>query len=371
MWRIRTLTVIAIILVGGVTGVTGELSAEHSVDITGSMDVPSQTVETEWGQATITEVGKEEPGESLEVSTDVPKNESYAIRIVNSEEQNLETKFIDKGGDVERSFLLDRYEPGTYVVALTQNSGDTAVEIEPFIVKGYTIDQSVKDVTEGEPITVDIQLTAVIDDPVDPQAVNVTLFGNGITRSAEATKTGENSYQANFTTDGLSAESYELYTGVETNDDIYGYSELIGLSDSISVAVEEKKTSTPIPTSTPENPTGTDDVGGGSGEKDSETTPAEVEATSTGNTQQSLSTSAVSNQSSATEVTQTETRRQTSESTAVETAPQTDSQPQSTPSNTESPSVTTNSEMPIFSNPGIIVLLGVLLGLLHRLRRSG
>ena len=368
--RIRTLAVILMLFVGGIVGVTAELSTEHSVDITGSMNIPAQTVETEWGEATITEVGKKESGETLELSTDAPENESYAIRILDSEERNLETDFIDDGGDVQRDFILNRYDPGTYVVALTQDDGDTAVEVEPFIIKGYTVDQSVRDVTKGEAITVDIQLTDVTDDPANPQAVNVTLFGNGVTRSTEATRTDENSYQANFSTDGLSTESYDVYTGVETDGDVYGYNELIGLSDSTSVTIEDSETETE--TQTPESPTETDNAGGGSSAEDSETASQTTEKESTRTTQ--ISPSSVTTQSNATESTQAETQRQTqtSEPTAVETAPQTEPepQPQSTPSNTESTSVTTSSEVPIFPSAGIIILCGTLIGILHRLRHS-
>lgn len=364
MWHVRTFIII-IFLVGGIAGVSAELSTEHSVDITGSMDIPAQTVETEWGEATITEVGKQEAGERLEVSTDVPENESYAIRVVNSEEQNLETEFVDAGGDVETSFLLDRFDPGTYVIALTQSSGDTAVEVEPFIIKEYAIDQSASDVTQGESITVDIQLTDVTDDPTDPQTVNVTLFDDDITRSAEATKTGENSYQANFTTNRLSTGSYDIYTGIETSGDIYGYTELVGLSDSISVTIEDSET--PASASTPEDPAETDDVEGGSGVGDSETTSPTVEKTPTETAQTSLSP--VSTQSGVTESTQIVTQEQTSESTAVETASQTQ---QPTPNSVESKSesepgsMTTSSEAPVFPSGGIIILLGMLIGILCR-----
>jgi hypothetical protein len=253
--RTYTVVLVMIVLVGGVVGVTAELSTEHSVDITGSIDVPAQTIEVpDFGEATITEIGREEAGETLEVSTDVPENESYAIRIleiVDGDRRNLESEFVE--GDVERSFFLDRYDSGTYVVALTQNGADTALEVEPFIVKGYTVDQSVSDVTKGEAITVDIQLTKVNNDASNPRVVNTTLFGNGTVRSIEAISTGENSYQANISTDDLPTDSYEIYTGIESNNDIYGYNELIGLSDSASVEVKEDSnpTSTPTPTPTP------------------------------------------------------------------------------------------------------------------------
>jgi hypothetical protein len=362
MWRIRMLLVVIIILAGGIIGVSAELSAEYSADITDSMDIPAQTVDTEWGEATITEVGKEESEESLEVSTDAPENESYAIRIVDSQERNLESEFVDDGGDVETSFPLDRYEPGTYVIALTQNSGDTAVEVEPFVVKGYTLDQSVSDLTKGDTITVEIELTKINDHTSDPQAVNVTLLGDGAVRSIEATSTGEDSYQAQFNTDELSTGSYDIYTGVETNDDIYGYAELIGLSDSASVTIEDSETPTPKP----EDPADTDNIGDGSSVKNNETPTATptptVEERPTGTAQ--VSSSPISTQSNVTEITQTETQRQASESTAVETPPQ------PTPSKTEPKSMTTSSEMPLFQSGGIIILFGILIGVLHRIRCS-
>jgi len=373
--RSYTVILVMIVLIGGVVGVTAELSTEHSVDITGSIDVPAQTIEVpDFGEATITEVGKEEAGERLEVSTDVPENESYAIRIleiVDGDRRNLESEFVE--GDVERRFFLDRYDPGSYIVALTQDGADTALEVEPFIVKGYTVDQSVSDVTKGEQITIDIQLTEVNNDASNPQVVNTTLFGNGIARTIEARSTNENSYQANMSTDDLPTGSYDIYTGVENDDDIYGYNELIGLSDSASVTVKDDSTptSTPAQTSTPiESPESTSEpdetstsVGGGFDTESSETAASTIGETSTGTTQSTAAPmSNRSNESGATG-TETQSEEQVSESTIVETAPQ--------PTETKSESMaTTSSEMPIVPGGGILVSLGVLIGILYRLRNS-
>lgn len=377
MFRARTfgVVVIMLVLISGTVGVSAELSSEHSLDITGSVDIPTRTVETKWGEATITELGKEESGDTLEVSTSVPNGESYVIRIVNNEERNLESEFVT--GDVERDFVLDRFEPGTYVVALTNSSGDNAFEVEPFIIKGYEIDQSTTDVTKGEKISISIQLTQVNDRASDPQVVNTTLSGSGTTRSVEATSTGENSYQANFSTNGLSTGSYEIYIGIETNNDIFGVDELIGFSET-SVTVQES-TPTPTATSTPtqtstETPESTDEpdetsapAGGGGGVGGSET----ATTTSTGNTQSpsSVSTSkststSESEQSDEVEATGTEAQRQTPESTAVETAPE----PSETEAGTES--ATTSSEMPLFSSSILIVLTSILVGVMYRLWRS-
>ncbi len=96
----------------------------------------------------VASVYKREYRENLEVSTDAPENESYAIRIVDNRERNLEAEFVDTGSDVETSFLLGRFDPGTYMIALTQNSNDnrTAVGVEPFIIKAYTSNQLMGDV---------------------------------------------------------------------------------------------------------------------------------------------------------------------------------------------------------------------------------
>ncbi len=253
MWRAHTLVVVMIILAGGIIGASAELSTEYSVDIADSIeDIPAQTVDTEWGNATITEVGNERLGEDISISTSAPSDESYAIRIINNDQTQIEARF-GLNGNIDMSFSLDddQYAPGTYVIALTKDGRDTAVEVEPFIIKRYDVSQSVDNVTKGRTITVDIELREVTSGVDNLQTVNVTLYGNDVVRSAKATKTGEKSYQAKFTTDELSTGSYEIYSGVETNDDIYGYTELIGVSDSISVTVEEVKTSTSTPTSTP------------------------------------------------------------------------------------------------------------------------
>jgi hypothetical protein len=257
MLRAHAVIVVMIMLAGGVAGVTADLSEEHSIDIVGSMSIPTQTVKTGFGEAAITEIGKKEAGETLEISTDVPENESYAIRIVeivDGDRRILESEFVE--GDVERSFFLDRYDPGTYVVALTKNGADDIVEVEPFVVKKYAVNQSAGDVTKGQKITVDIQLTEVSRRGDGPQAVNVTLHGSGVVRFAKGIKTGENIYRANFSSNKLPVGSYDIYSGVETDDDIFNYTELVGVSDPISVTI--KTTETPTPTPPPSsNPTPT------------------------------------------------------------------------------------------------------------------
>ena len=270
MWIPRMLIVL-VVVAGAIAGVSAELSDEYSIDIDGSMDIPDQTVETEFGEATISEVGKEEAGNVLGVSTDAPENETYAIRvieIVDGDRRNLATDFIQDGGDTETEFSLFGYDPGTYLVVITKNDGSELKAIEPFVVKGYTVDQQVSDVAQGSKLHVTVELTEVASDVDSPQAVNVTFTGNDEVRSTEAEKTGDLQYNATFETDSLSTGQYEVYSGVESGETIFGYNELVGLSPaqgfeitsqeetptSTSTATEtETSTSTPTATETEES----------------------------------------------------------------------------------------------------------------------
>lgn len=270
MWIPRMLIVL-VVVAGAIAGVSAELSDEYSIDIDGSMDIPDQTVETEFGEATISEVGKEEAGNVLGVSTDALANETYAIRvieIVDGDRRNLATDFIQDGGDTETEFSLFGYDPGTYLVVITKNDGSELKAIEPFVVKGYTVDQQVSDVAQGSKLHVTVELTEVASDVDSPQAVNVTFTGNDEVRSTEAEKTGDLQYNATFETDSLSTGQYEVYSGVESGETIFGYNELVGLSPaqgfeitsqeetptSTSTATEtETSTSTPTATETEES----------------------------------------------------------------------------------------------------------------------
>lgn len=255
MWIPRMLIVL-VVVAGAIAGVSAELSDEYSIDIDGSMDIPDQTVETEFGEATISEVGKEEAGNVLGVSTDALANETYAIRvieIVDGDRRNLATDFIQDGGDTETEFSLFGYDPGTYLVVITKNDGSELKAIEPFVVKGYTVDQQVSDVAQGSKLHVTVELTEVASDVDSPQAVNVTFTGNDEVRSTEAEKTGDLQYNATFETDSLSTGQYEVYSGVESGETIFGYNELVGLSSAQSFEItsqEETPTSTSTATET-------------------------------------------------------------------------------------------------------------------------
>lgn len=253
MWIPRMLIVL-VVVAGAVAGVSAELSDEHSIDIEGSMDIPDQTIEIENGEATISEVGKEETGSSLGVSTDVSENETYSIKIierVGDTNRILRNEFIRGGGDADTEFDLsakDFDKPGTYIVSIVKNKETKAVE--PFIVKGYSVDQQASDVTKGTNMSVKIELSEANDQADSPQAVNVTLTGNGESQSTVAQEVGELQYRATFETDSLPTGEYQVYSGVENGDSIYGYDELIGLSSSETVEVQSQSTDTPTPTPT-------------------------------------------------------------------------------------------------------------------------
>lgn len=374
MKRFYILILAVSVVTSGVIGVSAELSSEHSIDITGSMDIPEQTVDTEWGEATITEIGREEAGESLRVSADAPKNNSYVIRIVDSDETRLAGKSVP-GGDADRSFSLNRYVPGTYVVAITQDR-DTAHAVEPFVVKGYTVEQSTSDVTAGTNINIDIQLTEVNSRTSSPQAVNVTLYGDDVMQSTEATKINKTNYEASFRTDQIPTGTYEIYSAVETTGDIYEYDELVGVSDSISVTVSERETSTPEPSATvTPNETDEPDGGGGGGSGDSTVTPTDTVSSVTETTSM-RTTSPLSSPSTSLSVSdqqttpESEVQNQSSNSTATGAVPQTNNMETTSRAVTTTAATTTESEIPFLPNITGIVLIGIVLIGCHHLRRA-
>lgn len=259
MWILRV--IIILVVVGGVVaGVSAELSNDHSISIEGSMDIPDRTVETEWGEATISEIGKEQRGDSLDVSTNAPTNDSYVLSIVNSQETILRSE--GGTGDVDKTFGLTGTagEPGTYVVAMTKDGGDEAEAVEPFIVEGYDVEQQATDISKGEELTVSVTLTKIESRVESPQVVNVTLTGNNELRAVEAAKIDELQYEATFETGSLSTGNYEVFTGVEGSDSIYGVDELIGLSSAEDVEIQEQAEETQT-----ESPTPTEEGGGGAG----------------------------------------------------------------------------------------------------------
>lgn len=267
MWAWR-MFLMMIVIVGTIAGVSAELSSEHSISIDGSVDIPDQTVSTEFGEATISEVGKEETGNTLAVSADAPANDSYVLRIIDNQQRNLESRSV--AGSVDEEFILDRFEPGTYIVAITKNNGDDAEAVEPFVVEGYRVTQQTADVTKGADITIEIKLTKINNRVGSPQAVNVTLFKNEEVRTTEAKKVENLQYNATFETDSLSTGEYEFYTGVESGGSIYGYDELIGLSSKGRVTIKAQSTASPTSTTSPtvtSTPTEADDstIGGGGG----------------------------------------------------------------------------------------------------------
>jgi hypothetical protein len=255
MWIPRMLIVL-VVVVGAIAVVSAELSDEYSIDIDGSMDIPDQTVETDFGEATISEIGKEEARNFLGVSTDAPENETYRIQIIERDGNNnllLESERID-GGDTQTEFYLDPGdsldEPGTYIVTTVPVEGNEPKSIEPFIIKGYSVNQRTSDVTKGTSISVTVELLEINSQADSPQAVNVTLTGNGESQSTVAQEVGELQYRATFETDSLPTGEYQVYSGVENGDSIYGYDELIGLSSSETVEVQSQSTDTPTPTPT-------------------------------------------------------------------------------------------------------------------------
>lgn len=236
-------------------------TAEYNVDIERSVDIPTRTIETKWGEQTISAVARYENGERLTVTTQAPAGESYAIRLIDSQ-QRLRESGYGTGND-EETFYLDRYEPGTYAIAM-MNGTDEVLAIQPFVIAGYQVDQRTPNTaTEGSEIQVVVNLTRVSNDVSDPpDNVQVVVGNDERTVRTDATRQSHRYYEATIDLESLLVGDYRVYTAVQRDNDVFGEAELIGLSETQQLSIQTEDTSTeqsqPIPPSETETETETE-----------------------------------------------------------------------------------------------------------------
>lgn len=248
MPRVRTLLVAAV----AILLVTSAAAGDDAYDITldQSVDIPERTLDTDAGEFTISTMGRYADDGTVEATTSGPENATYAIRLVDSEERLRQSAYTTGDGSAE--FSLDRFPVGTYAIVITNESdAEDAKEAAPFVIYGYTVSQSTPgEVEEDSTLNVELSLTKVnrqVDEP--PAGVEVALGNDSTSIRTDATRTSGLNYTAEIDVSSLSPGEYSLYTGVQRDNTVYGYKELIGV-DTYPVSVTEATTPTPSPTET-------------------------------------------------------------------------------------------------------------------------
>ncbi|RDZ52646.1 hypothetical protein C5C07_12785 [Haloferax sp. Atlit-4N] len=236
----RALLLALVLVCSAVAPLTAAQSADYDVDIDGDLDIPDRTISTQWGDQTIEAIGSASEDGYLSVSTDGPSGDSYSIRVVDSQQRLRDSQYVD-GGSASASFSLDRYDPGTYAIALT-NGTETVYAVEPFIINGFDVEQTAADRVESDDeLLVEVNLSKVSNDVESPPAGVEVVLGNesASVRTTATRQTGLN-YTATVDVASLSTGDYRLYSAAQTGDEVFGEPELVAVSGTQSVSVVEE-----------------------------------------------------------------------------------------------------------------------------------
>jgi len=220
----------------------------YSVAIDGTVTVPAVEYTADGETVDVTGIGRYTSQDTLRFSVDAPDGEYYTVRIVDGEQTVVETQA--GRGDDDFSVLLRYYDVGTYVVAVTDESGNQRelLAAQPFVVGGYAVEQSVPErVGPDDTFTV----TATVEERGNaPSFTDVTVaVGDGSTRVVRnATRVNDTAWTATFDASTFGTGDFTVVTGVRGDpafDDTTR--ELLGMSGSGTVSIRE---ATPTPTAT-------------------------------------------------------------------------------------------------------------------------
>ncbi|MXR42412.1 hypothetical protein GRX01_13820 [Halobaculum sp. WSA2] len=241
--------VVAVLVVASV--VPAALAAtdpNYSVAIDGAVAVPAVEYTADGETVEVTDIGRYTSQDTLRFSVDAPDGEYYTVRIVDGDQTAVETEA--GRGDDDFSVSLRYYDVGTYVVAVTDESGNQRelLAAQPFVVGGYTVDQSVPErVDPDDTFTV----TATVEERGNaPSFTDVTVaVGDDSTRVVRnATRVNDTAWSATFDASTFGTGEFTVVTGVRGDpafDDTTR--ELLGMSGSGTVSIRE---TTPTPTAT-------------------------------------------------------------------------------------------------------------------------
>lgn len=195
-------------------------------------------------------------GDEINVSVTGP-DDAYRVYIYNSEEQLVDSR-ATVGNDTF-TFDLTGYEAGSYAVTVYQ-AGDYEA-FEPLVVEGYdvSVDTSERTATDRNlSVSVSVERNGSDNDPAAVRAV----VSSG-ERDVVVNATGsDGKYTATVEAGSLEAGNYTVYGVVQGEKRVFGRNEILGMSDPVSLSVQNATTmptpetdettvSTTEPTSTP------------------------------------------------------------------------------------------------------------------------
>ncbi|MDL0137994.1 hypothetical protein PNP85_00495 [Halobacterium salinarum] len=286
------------------------------------METPEQTRTVEGTTYTVDSITRVNQGDSVNVQTTGPENESYQVYVYgnnNGQQDIIANKFVDIDDSGAVSFDTSGYEPGSYVVAI-----EGAKAPQPFVVSAYDVSVSSPDSAPATGTTeLSVSLTETTGD-TSVHGVEIAVFTEDTVERVDTTKT-DGSYVGELDLSSLSEGDYQVQAVVYSPEAApQGEQEVIGISDPTTLTIESAPQTT-----TPSNGGG---GGGGGG------APAGTATTTSTSSQNQTTTTA----------TQT-----TGEATPTTEPSETTSQSQTTSPATASPTATTQADV-ITPNTGTV-----------------
>ncbi|SDX92603.1 RodZ family helix-turn-helix domain-containing protein [Halobellus clavatus] len=370
----RVCFAVLLIVCVSVAPVAGQ-SDDYEITLGEEVDIPERTLDTDSGEFTVSVAGRYAEGDTVDVSTSGPGGTSYAVRLFDSQEYLRASRYPEEDGNVQ--FSLSRYDPGTYAIVITpESNADEILAIKPLVIYGYTVSHTTPNETAVDStLTIEFSLDRVSGEVEEPPAsVEVTLGNDSTSLTTEATRTSDLNYTAKIDVDPLSPGDYRLYTGIQRDNTVYGYQELIGVNTYQVSVVESTATETPTETPTAtqtQTPSTTTSGSGATQEPGAPAAGTQTTASATTATMSPATTTRITSPNSTQAVTSTTSPITTAESNVDEDptrAPTASSQPTTSASPGSEAGSSTPVNTPVLPDGGMFVLGIVAVALLSRLR---
>ncbi|GAA0220667.1 hypothetical protein [Halobaculum roseum] len=285
--RALVLVSVAAVIVAGASVAIAGTNPAYSIaisddDIVDLIDVPATTYTAEGETVEVTQFARTGQEGILRYAVEAPSGESYTVKIVDSEGTLVETT-AGTGDDTFETYP-ENYQVGTYVIAVTNESGDQREvnAAEPFVVRGYTVTQDAESTVEPDgTLRVDVTI-APEGSPPEFTSVTVTV-GDDSTRVVQnATRINETAYYAEFDAYQFDEGEYTVVSGVRGEVGFDGTArEYYGVSDTSTVEVTSDA-GTATATATEDGSGGS--TGGGSSAGSTTATETATPTTATGTT---------------------------------------------------------------------------------------
>jgi|AntDeeMinimDraft_5_1070356.scaffolds.fasta_scaffold00222_8 hypothetical protein len=354
----RTLTALLAVVVAVSLAPAAGAQSGFGISASDTTPVPERTVTVGGDSFTFDSMVRADQGDTVTVDVTAPNDDSYRLHVRNSGNEIVEDR-RGAGGDESFTVDLSNYEYGSYAVAVYQDGSYETVQ--PLLVSGYdvAVDAPASVGSDGSAeVTVDLTATAASADPANVQVI----VAQGDTTETFDASGGGGEYTATIDGGALEEGDYTVYAVAQGDEEAFGRSELLGLSDGHSLAVEAESGS-----SGGDGGSGGDGTDGSESTDETETTDGDDAADADGSDDDGSSDGAANPPANETTDTETTTEPPTTTVAMTETATDTDDSVVTPANDTETGTEATGLAGPGFTAAGALAALA-LVGLLGQRR---